>query len=93
MGSCIVICEDNKIKYVLCGDECYYKACLEKKIPTGASVAPEKSKAFVEEYSKSEYITFLFHDPDILRGKIGFKMMCYSSELKISYEWKILCYS
>lgn len=77
-GSCIVICEQLDCKYVLCGDECYYRANLERGIITGASVAPNKSRSFIEEYAKPEYVPCLFHDPDILKGKTGFSTECLS---------------
>ena len=73
VGSCIVVCQAGGKHYVLCGDECYVKKCISEKIPTGMSYNQDKSKAFIEEYSKEKYIPLLFHDPDILTGKLGFE--------------------
>ena len=61
-GSSIVIFELNGKKQVLAGDECYLRECLEKQLPTGSSFCPEKSQAFIEEYSKPEYAVWLFHN-------------------------------
>lgn len=61
-GSCIVLFEMNGKKYVITGDECYARANLEKKIPTGASVCPEKSREFVEKYGTGEYEVLLCHE-------------------------------
>ena len=58
-GSCIV--EVDK-KYIIAGDECYVRECLERKIPTGISCCPQKSKAFIDEYSKNKYTVLLCHD-------------------------------
>lgn len=65
-GSCIV----KAGNVVFCGDECYLRACLDRKIPTGASFCPEKSRAFVETYSDPKYRTLLFHDPEVKTGRI-----------------------
>lgn len=67
IGSCIVLADS----YVLCGDECYYEQCLSQQILTGASCNKEKSRAFLNEYRKSKYIPLLFHDPQIMPGRIG----------------------
>lgn len=61
-GSCIVEVKNNGKNYVFAGDECYLRDCLEKKIYTGNSYCPEKSKKFIEKYSKSDYEIFLCHD-------------------------------
>lgn len=66
-GSCVVFVNE----YVICGDECYTKMCLDKKIPTGSTVDISKSTFFVEEYSKSKYKALLCHDYDILPGQNG----------------------
>lgn len=62
-GSCIVLARINGTSCVICGDECYARQCLTRKIPTGSSCCPERSRAFVEEYSRPEYVTFLCHEP------------------------------
>ena len=46
-GSCIVEVKKDNVTYIISGDECYLRECLEKKIPTGSSVCPEKSKGFI----------------------------------------------
>ena len=62
-------------KYVLCGDECYSARNLTDKIPTGASMYPDKSEAFVLEYSKTEYTPIITHDADIVENPVGFKII------------------
>lgn len=61
-GSCVVEVTDGKEHYVITGDECYIRECLEKKIPTGASFCPEKSQEFVERYSDEKYTVLLCHE-------------------------------
>lgn len=61
-GSCIVEIEDKDKKYVVCGDECYVRRCLEDKIPTGASFSRAKSQEFIEKYSSAEYSVLLCHE-------------------------------
>ena len=65
-GSGIVLVDDCEKTYVLCGDECYTKENLLAKKPTGCSCNLEKSKWFLEEYSKECYVPILFHDPDLV---------------------------
>ena len=67
-GSCIVLAEN----YVFCGDECYYEKNLTDKICTGISCNEVASKAFIEEYSQNKYTPLLFHDPGIMKGRVGF---------------------
>lgn len=73
-GSCIVLLKTDEKTYVLCGDECYTKENLVKKIPTGSSQQIERSRYFVEEYSKEKYIPILFHSPSIV-GEIGYRVL------------------
>ncbi len=61
VGSCIVEIYAEK-HYVIVGDECYLHECLEKKIPTGASFCPEKSRDFIEKYSENQYLPLLCHE-------------------------------
>lgn len=61
-GSCIVEIRDAGKTFVIAGDECYARECLEKQIPTGCSYCLEKSRWFVEEYSKPDYTVLLCHD-------------------------------
>lgn len=61
-GSCIVEIEKEDKIYVIAGDECYKRECLEMKIPTGSSFCPEKSRKFIEKYSNEKYEVLLCHD-------------------------------
>ena len=61
-GSCIVEITDNEKNYIIAGDECYLRECLDKRIPTGSSYCPEKSREFIEKYSSPEYTVMLSHD-------------------------------
>jgi len=71
-GSSVVELKVNGRTYVLCGDECYSPLCIERRIPTGASCDPEKSRSFIEKYSSPEYVVLVCHDPKWLPGKNGF---------------------
>lgn len=64
-GSSIVLLEEAT---VLCGDECYTRQNLADQIPTGASRCPEKSLAFIRQYSAPAYRAIVFHDPDLVGG-------------------------
>ncbi|MBQ6823112.1 MAG: MBL fold metallo-hydrolase [Clostridia bacterium] len=57
-GSCIVKIGNT----VIAGDECYTRRNLTEKIPTATTCDPQKSKEFIEEYSKPHYTVFLCHD-------------------------------
>lgn len=61
-GSCIVEISDRKKKYIIAGDECYMKECLEKQIPTGISYCLQNSREFIEKYGGGEYTVLLCHD-------------------------------
>lgn len=61
-GSCIVEIKKDGRTYIIAGDECYLRECLEKKIPTGSSSDKEKSRNFIEKYSDEKYIVLLCHD-------------------------------
>lgn len=61
-GSCIVKFDIDGKEQVIIGDECYHRECLIRHIPTGSSCCPEKSRAFIEEYSKPQYTVWLCHD-------------------------------
>ncbi len=61
-GSCIVLFNNNNKKYLLAGDECYLKECLDKKIPTGSAECLEKSIAFLQTYGNGEYEVLLCHE-------------------------------
>ena len=62
VGSCVVEITDKATVYVIAGDECYLYECIERGIPTGSSCCPEKSRAFIEKYSKEPYHVLLCHD-------------------------------
>lgn len=70
-GSCIVEFDYNDKRFVICGDECYVRRCLNEKIPTGASCSREKSLEFVQKYSNEQYIPLLCHDHEILKNQNG----------------------
>ena len=70
-GSCIVEFDYRGKRYVICGDECYVRTCLEEKIVTGCSCCPEKSLEFIWKYGSGEYATLLAHDYEILTGQNG----------------------
>ena len=61
-GSCIVEISDGEKRYIIAGDECYLRECLEKQIPTGSSYCLEKSRKFIEKYGNGEYAVLLCHD-------------------------------
>ena len=61
-GSCIVEIEKDGELFVITGDECYIRECLTKKIPTGSSVNPDASAAFIKKYSDEKYKVLLCHD-------------------------------
>ena len=61
-GSCIVEITDGEDKYIVTGDECYLRECLERKIPTGSSYCLENSIKFIEKYSGNEYKVLLCHE-------------------------------
>lgn len=73
-GSSIVLIPCREGTYVFCGDECYTKENLLENKPTGSSWCLEKSKKFVDEYRKDQYIPILFHDPDMLPN-MGYKIL------------------
>ena len=61
-GSCIVEIKMNGKVYVVAGDECYLRECLDNKIPTGSSFDKQASKDFIEKYSSKKYTVLLCHD-------------------------------
>lgn len=62
VGSCIVEIQKGTDTYILAGDECYLRECLDRKIPTGCSYCLEKSRSFIEKYGQEPYKVLLFHD-------------------------------
>lgn len=62
VGSCVIEVADEDKKYVIAGDECYARECIQKQIPTGASYSPKNSEAFLKRYPEGEYQILLSHD-------------------------------
>jgi len=62
IGSCVVEITDDKQKYVIAGDECYLRECIEKQIPTGSSYCWENSLGLIQKYCNGEYTVLLCHD-------------------------------
>lgn len=62
VGSCIVEIMDDSGKFIIAGDECYMRECIEKQIPTGTSYCPQRSLKFIEKYGSGEYTVLLCHD-------------------------------
>ena len=67
-GSAIVEILIDDLTVVLAGDECYTNENIEKKIPTGTSENPEKSREFVEKYSGQR--VFTCHDKILKTEKV-----------------------
>ena len=65
-GSSIVTFTHEGKEYVICGDECYHRRCLDEQRPTGNSRNPARSRAFVETYGTDAYTVLLAHDGEIL---------------------------
>lgn len=61
-GSCVVEIAEGEKTTVIAGDECYLRECLTRMCPTGASYCPERSKAFLQKYTKDNYRVLLCHD-------------------------------
>lgn len=61
-GSCIVELQGEDTCYVVSGDECYVRRCLDEQILTGVSCCPEKSRAFLEKYNDPRYTVLLCHE-------------------------------
>ena len=61
-GSCVVHICDAEREYVIVGDECYKRACIERGIPTGSSCCVAKSEAFIQTYSDPKYTLLYSHD-------------------------------
>ena len=60
-GSCIVECDKDGKKIVLCGDECYSFYNLKNRVPTAQSCCHKNSRAFIEKYSSEGYECLLCH--------------------------------
>jgi hypothetical protein len=75
VGSSIVLCNCNSKTYLFCGDECYVKDCFVHHVPTGSSYDFATSKKFIHDYSDERYGFLLFHDPEIMKGRIGCKIV------------------
>lgn len=78
-GSSVVhVCCGTR-EFVMVGDECYAKECLERGIPTGSSCDPTRSEDFIRTYRKGSAIPLLAHDDTILPGQNGFVCVFDSS--------------
>lgn len=73
-GSSVVLVHTDSSNLVLCGDECYLEENLKLKIPTGSSVSPEHSLAFVREYSAQAYTPIIFHSTALV-GELGARVI------------------
>lgn len=74
-GSCVVEFRQGDQTGVICGDECYSMTNLTQQIPTGSSRCPEKSAAFVQKYSGTQYVPYLLHTPEVLPGANGWMLL------------------
>ena len=61
-GSCVVEIKENDKIYIIAGDECYLRECLNEKVPTGSSFNQKASREFIEKYSNKKYTVLLCHD-------------------------------
>lgn len=62
VGSCVVEIDRGEKTAVIAGDECYLFECLDKRVPTGTSCCPQKSREFIEKYASPRYELLLCHD-------------------------------
>lgn len=62
VGSCVVEVDKDEFIYVIAGDECYSRKCIENHIVTGSSYCIEKSTAFLEKYDKEKYKILCCHE-------------------------------
>ena len=62
IGSCIVEFMMSGKTYIIAGDECYSRECLNKRIITGVSYNRDKSKKFIKKFSNKKYTVLLCHD-------------------------------
>ena len=75
IGSCIVEVDAGEKTYVITGDECYSRRCLDEHICAGAPYSVENNQKFIEKYSDTDkYVSLVSHDPD------------YQSEYKVPYS-------
>lgn len=75
IGSSIVTFPYGQSQYVLAGDECYVNESLERGIPTGRSYDAKKSRVFIETYSRPEYVVWLCHEPSVVEGDTGYRVI------------------
>ncbi len=74
-GSAVVEIQTDHTTYVITGDECYAMECLLCQIPSGASCNPQKSRCFIEKYSRPCYTPLLCHDGSLLPGQNGYAVI------------------
>ena len=70
-GSSIVTLSSSESTWVLCGDECYLRANLERSIPIGTSKCPENSRRFLSTYADDRYRVLICHDPQDLEKEFA----------------------
>jgi len=73
IGSSIIIFKNNSKEYIFTGDECYINDNIKNNIPVGTYYNIENNKKFLEKYNNDKYILLLFHDPEIIKNKFGYK--------------------
>ena len=84
VGSSVVLCTCNDKAYLLCGDECYVKDCFLHHVPTGSSYDVSLSEQFINDYCDEAYEFLLFHDPHIMQGEIGYKLIENRSKVNLN---------
>lgn len=62
VGSCIITFHYEGEAYLITGDEVYSSECFARNIPTGASICPERSQNFIEQYGNGKYKILACHD-------------------------------
>lgn len=72
-GSSIVTFNCDMMQYILAGDECYLYQSIDKEIPVGRFYDIEKSRGFIKRYKESSNIILLCHEPDVVKGDIGYR--------------------
>lgn len=71
VGSSVIEFEEDGKKYVMVGDEAYSELCFTRCVGAGSPYNPEKNFEFIRTRSSSEYHRLVYHDPNVLPGKLG----------------------
>ncbi len=77
VGSSIVEIAGKGKTLVFVGDECYHKSCFDMPNLAKSMYNANKTQEFLNEYKKSKYKTFVFHDVEII-DKLGVKTIYYN---------------